>query len=114
MNDYHVYNSNLPIFLLAVIWKGITEGVYLIFKGLRYLWEPICKRCEDRETKCIARMEPCRRQKDHKNNRLITIAIVTLVPTMVFLLVGAVKKDNATREREKAIEQLLLDAKKPK
>jgi hypothetical protein len=97
-----------------MIWKGITEGVYLIYKGLRYLWEPACKRCEDQETACLAKSDPCRRQRDQKNNRLISLAIVIGVPLIVFLLVSAVKKDTATREREKAIEQLLIDSKKPK
>ena len=113
MNDYHVYNSNFLTFLAAMIWKGITEGVFVVYEGLRYFWEPACKRCVDKETQCIARKDPCSRQRSQKNSRLITTAVVIIVPLMCWLLVNAIKKDNATREREKQIQQL-LDAQKSK
>jgi hypothetical protein len=114
MNDYHVYNSNLIVFLLAMICKGITEGVGLFFVGCLYLWEPACKRCEDKEVDCIAKSKPCHRQRSQKTTRLITVTTIVVVPLLVWLLVGAIKKDNErNRSKDQQIQQL-LDAQKPK
>ena len=113
MNDYRVYNSNFPVFLVTMVWKGITEGVFLLYESLRYFWEPACKRCGMKETQCLARKDPCVRQRSQKNNRLITTTVVIIVPLLIWLMVGAFKKDNEMREREKQIQQL-LDAQKSK